>query len=227
MRRGYKKRGRRKKARATVKHSRKVRVKRPVAKVSSRRHKLPATALMSRDLCAKHDPSGAWMILEVNDDGENLYDRYELLESELIRIFGEEVQFFIPAYIEKIKDKIVGVDLIGGYLFVEKKHESESAIAVMTSPYIKGRMAEGGRSGFITGANINEYKKKMLDYIKNMAPKKGSLVIPKVGTFKNLEGKVVSVARDRKSATVMFKRSSRVVTAPVSVINMDPVSGAK
>jgi len=161
------------------------------------------------------------MILEINDDGESLYERYELLESELIRVFGEETPFFIPSYIEKVKDKVVGIDLIGGYLFVEKTPSSETAVSGMVSPYIKGRMPEGSR--VTTGANINEYKRKLLDSIKNMAPKKGAIVVPKVGTFKSLEGKVISVARDRKSAKVLFKKSSRIVQAPVSVINMDPV----
>jgi transcription antitermination factor NusG len=162
------------------------------------------------------------MILEVNDDGECLYERYELLESELIRMFGEETAFFIPSYIEKVKDKVIGIDLIGGYLFVERTADSESAIATVSSPYIKGRMPDGSRSGVTTGAHINAYKKKLLDCIKGLAPKKGSVIVPKVGTFKSLEGKVVSVSRDRKSARVIFKKSSRIVQAPVSVLNMEP-----
>jgi transcription antitermination factor NusG len=162
------------------------------------------------------------MILEVNDDGESLYERYEFLESELIRVFGEETQFFIPAYIEKVKDKVIGIDLIGGYLFVEKTVSSDSAVAGMSSPYIKGRMSEGAKSCTMTGASINNYKRKLLESIKNLAPKKGAVVVPKVGTFKSLEGKVISVARDRKSARVLFKKSSRIVQAPVSVLNMEP-----
>jgi len=177
---------------------------------------------MSRDLHARHAADGAWMILEVNDDGESLHERYELLEAEVIRVFGELVGFFIPAYIERIKDKVVGIDLIGGYLFVERTPESETAAAVMSSPYFKGRMPDGGRSGGTTGRDINAYKRKLLDSIKGLAPRKGATVVPKVGTFKSMEGKVVSVAKDRMSATVLFKKASRIVQAPVSVLNMEP-----
>jgi transcription antitermination factor NusG len=163
------------------------------------------------------------MILEVNDDdGGNLFERYELFESEIISVFGENTPFFIPAYIEKVKDKVVGMDLIGGYIFVERTATSEGAVETMTSPYLKGKMHEGARQGTITGAVINMYKRRLLDSIRGLAPKKGDVVVPRVGTFKNVEGKVVSVARDRKSATIIFKKSSRIVQAPVSVLNMDP-----
>lgn len=222
MRKGFKAKAKVKKVtrKKAVKSTRRCLNKKPPVR-SSRRNRLPDTAVASRDLSAKYPPLGVWMILEVNDDGETLYERYELLESEIISIFGDDTSFFIPAYIEKVKDKIVGMDLIGGYIFVEKTSTSEGAIEMMTSPYIKGRMLEGARQGNITGEVINSYKKKLLESIKNLAPKKGDKVVPRVGTFKNVDGKVVSVSRDRKSATVVFKKSSRTVQAPVSVLNMD------
>lgn len=222
MRRGSKRKAGK---RHSKKHQARKNVRSPAK--TGRRNKLPQTAVVSRDLSAKYDPAGVWMILEVNDDGESLYERYELLESEIIRVFGDDTSFFIPAYIEKVKDKTIGIDLIGGYLFVEKNATSEGALATVSSPYIKGRMPEGARSGVTTGANVNSYKKKLTDIIKGLAPKKGAVVVPKVGTFKNLEGKVMSVARDRKSAVVMFKKASRVVQAPVSVLNMDPAGDAR
>jgi len=185
-------------------------------------HRLSQTALMSRDLNAKYPAASQWMILEVNDDGESLFERYELIEAELLEIFGNETPFFIPSYIEKIKDKVVGLDLIGGYVFVQKNESSESVAASMTSRNLKGIMVERGRSASVTGADINNYKKRLQQSIQDLAPKKGSLVVPKVGTFKNIEGRVVSVSRDKKSATVVFSKSSRTVQAPVSVLNMEP-----
>lgn len=193
----------------------------------SRRNRLPRTAEESRDLSVKHPPKSVWMIIEINDDGENLFDRYEIIEAEIISVFGETTAFFIPSYIEKVKDKVIGIDLIGGYVFVERTESSEGIVVSMSSPYLKGRMKETSRSATITGASINEYKKRLLQSIKDLAPKKGSLVVPRVGTFKNVEGKVVSVARDRRSATVVFRKSSRIVQAPVSVLNLEPSRGSQ
>jgi len=226
MRRGSKRGVKSPKARKVAKKVDKKKVGKQKSK-PIRRNKTPETALLSRDLLARYPVQSAWMILEVNDDGESLYERYGAIESEILVTFGDFTNFFIPAYIEKVKDKIVGMDLMGGYVFVEKTPESEQAVASMTSAYFKGRMPECSRTGVITGTHINQYKRKLLDCIRKLVPKKGTMVTPKVGTFKNVEGKVMSIARDRKSVTVLFKKSSRIVRAPVSVLNLDIAGDVK
>jgi transcription antitermination factor NusG len=91
----------------------------------------------------------------------------------------------------------------------------------MQSPYIKGEIRSRQKSGEMLGSKINDFKKQLLNRIREMAPKRGDVVIPKVGTFKNLEGKVTSVSRNRKTANVIFRTPSRIVEAPISVLNMD------
>jgi cell wall-associated NlpC family hydrolase len=83
----------------------------------SRVRKVPENIIASRDLTKKFKPNERWMILELHDQEADLHVIYDTLECELVRIFGEVTPFFIPAYVERIKDKTVGVDLIGGYVF--------------------------------------------------------------------------------------------------------------
>jgi len=181
---------------------------------------VPANVAASRDLSSKHRRDGVWMIVELHDQESDTHTMYDLLECEIVRIFGDRTGFFIPAYVERVKDKCVGIDLIAGYVFIEKTEESESMLAKMQSPYLRGEI-RGNRPDTVTGGEINKFKRQIVSSIKDLAPKRGDIIVPKVGTFKNLEGKVKSVARDRRTASVVFKRSSRTVQAPISVLNME------
>jgi len=187
----------------------------------SRSRQVPENVIISRDLASRYKADTSWMIIELHDQDSEMHVVYDALECELLRIFGYGVDFFIPAYVEKVKDKMVGIDLIGGYVFVERTEESESLAVRMQSTYLKGEIRGRNRADKVTGARINDFKKQIVAMIKSLAPKKGDMVIPKVGTFKSMEGKVTSVARDRKTASVVFKRSSRIVQAPISVLNME------
>lgn len=186
----------------------------------SRSKSVPANVAASRDLTSKHKRNDVWMIVELHDQETDTHVMYDLLECEIVRIFGDQVGFFIPSYVEKVKDKSIGMDLIAGYVFIEKTEESESILAKMQSPYLKGEI-RGNRPDTVTGNVINNFKRQIVSMIKSLAPKRGDVVIPKIGTFKNLEGKVKSVARDRRTASVVFKCSSRTVQAPISVLNME------
>ena len=46
-------------------------------------------------------------------------------------------------------------------------------------------------------------------------------VVPKEGVFKDLDGTVISVDKEKKVLMVRFETSSRVVVAPVPFINVD------
>ena len=187
----------------------------------SRSKQLPDNVIASRDLSVRYKVDTCWMIVELHDQDSEMHIVYDVLECELLRVFGDKVGFFIPAYVERVKDKMIGIDLIGGYVFVEKTDESESILAKMQSAYFKGEIRSRNRTETVTGARINAFKKQMVTVIKSLAPKRGDMVIPKVGTFKSMEGKVSSVSRDRKTASVIFKKASRIVQAPISVLNMD------
>lgn len=198
-----------------------VRRKRGRPKGSKTRAKaVPANVAASRDLSIKHRADGVWMIVELHDQEVEMHTMYDILECEIVRIFGDRVGFFIPAYVERVRDKTVGIDLIAGYVFIERTDESVSMLARMQSPYLKGEIRRN-RQDVVTGRAINKFKRQIVSTIKELAPKRGDMVVPKVGTFKNLEGKVKSVARDRRTASVVFKRSSRTVQAPISVLNME------
>jgi transcription antitermination factor NusG len=76
----------------------------------------------------------------------------------------------------------------------------------------------------VSGVRINEYKTKMQERVKTLIPVVGQRVIPRVGVFKNLEGTVLSVDKKKLIAIVVFEKASRVVEAPLNVVNLSILS---
>ena len=91
----------------------------------------------------------------------------------------------------------------------------------MISKYKKNELVGCSYNERIIGSTINRYKEELIQKIKNLAPKKGDTIVPKIGTFKSLKGKVLSISRDRMTVTAVFEMSSRIVEAPVSVLNIE------
>ena len=238
MRRGYKKRGRprikpvlkKKRGRPTLHRNKRkyvyktkhqYRRKKCVTK-KQREIKRPISeaTIRSRDLKYFYSGEGGWLILELYDDVD-LGGLYNNIENDILNIFGDSSDYFIPVYSEKVREKCVCINLFDGYVFVKESDNTEDALSKMKSEYIKGALSGPGGIIKVENESINSFKKKLEHKIKGMVPTKGQRVIPRVGTFKNMEGKVISVNKAKLIARVLFEKSSRVVEAPISVVNLD------
>lgn len=240
MRRGYKKRGRprikpllkkkrgrpplhRNKRKYVYKTKHTYRRKKCVPKKQREtKRQLSESIIRSRDLNHYYSEAGDWLILELYDDVD-LGGLFNNIENDILNIFGEATDYFIPVYSEKVREKCVCINLFDGYVFVKESDTTEDSLSKMKSEYIKGTLS--GPKGLlkVKNENINSFKKKLEHKIKGMVPTKGQRVIPRVGTFKNMEGKVISVNKTKLIARVLFEKSSRVVEAPISVVNLDIV----
>ncbi len=160
-------------------------------------------------------------------DNCNLLESYKLIQGELEDIFGEDVVYFFPLYIDKIGKKDVGVPLFecyeGGYIFV--KYTSTMNVGKFDkTDHLDSILHTGSNDKYVTNRDINRFKTSLKKEIENKIPKKGDWIIPKEGTFKSLEGKVISVRASDKTAVVEFSKKTRVVKARLTVINFDIIN---
>jgi len=168
--------------------------------------------------------SNKWLVVLLSEE-TSIGDHYNLIEYEIKDIFGQKVDFFIPFYRDKVGDKNICIVLFEGYIFVQEPKEgfSEIDFSKVKTSHVRSPLCSNGTFNYVNNNHINGFKKELRKKIKGMIPNLGQTVIPKEGVFKDLEGKVISIDKKKMILTVRFETSSRVVEAPVSIINVDYV----
>jgi len=225
------------KKRTVKKVQKKKVVKKPTKKVAPKKRTYKKSApkkaavrkakIQPARLCASKDieyiyknRKDQWYIIEMYEDC-SFEENYELLESHILTTLGQDTEYFIPIFSKKIREKIASVVLFEGYFFVMCTDETRENIYSLKSDMVKGPITVKKNFKYVANKDINKFKKELQKKIKNMIPRKGQTVIPKVGVFKNLEGIVKSIDKNKLIAMVVFERSSRVVEAPINVINLE------
>lgn len=163
-----------------------------------------------------------WLIVQLNET-VMLEDSHHQVENSIIQAFGSETPYYIPVYWEKIQDKEVAYVLCDGYVFITETQAVLDSIQKLRNEFMAGPLKFCGRYQTVTTKEVNKFKTDIRNKIHAMLPLKGDKVRPKVGAFKNLEGKVVSVDSQNLTAMVRFIKSSRVVEAPQYVLNLEKV----
>ena len=166
-----------------------------------------------------------WLTIILMDNC-NLLESYKLIQNELEDMFGEDVVYFLPIYIDKIGKKDVGVPLFkcyeGGYIFVKYTSNIEEGKFKKTD-HMDSILYTGSNDKFVTNRDINKFKKQLNKELVNSIPEPGQYVRAKEGVFKNLEGKVISVILKDKTAYVKFSKKTRVVESHIPVINLEVI----
>lgn len=178
----------------------------------------------SRDLNHLYKNTDAkWLIIELNEDVE-LEENHEKIEVRIKEICGPDIEYFIPIYSEQVNGKSVCVVLFKGYFFIRSVENLEKTSVSLHDEQIKGPLLYNSCCQYVGSGDINKFKVKLNRLVNDMIPHKGQAVIPRVGVFKNLEGVVLSVDKRKLIARVIFKRASRVVEAPINIINLQVVT---
>jgi transcription antitermination factor NusG len=166
--------------------------------------------------------SNKWLVISLSEETE-IEENYAIIEYEILNVFGKDTNYFIPVYKEKLGSKEICLVLFDGYVFVQEPKEGFNDIDFnrIRAVHVKSPLAHGGSFTFVKNKDINNFKRELKKKIKGMVPKVGQVVIPKEGVFKDLEGTVIGIDKDRKVLIVRFETSSRVVEAPVPFINVD------
>jgi transcription antitermination factor NusG len=161
-----------------------------------------------------------WITILLNETCE-LLQSYKIVEKELEEIFGEDVIYFLPLYIEK-NDSNAIFQLFEGYIFV-KCTVTACENSFKKTDHLDRILYKGSNPSFVTNRDINKFKTKLkLELVKRL-PRKGSMILAKEGPFKNQEGRVISVNRKKKTAVIEFHKRTRIVTARLSVINFESI----
>lgn len=167
------------------------------------------------------DPRSRWVVFEFTED-LSLERSCDNVENFVMETFGRDVLYFIPIYRERLQDKFITFVLFDGYIFIRESKEVLSGVSRLNqNEYIKGPLREKGGYRTVGGREIIGIRRELMRAIYRQFPKKKDTVIPKVGMFSNLEGEVISVDKPNLTVLVQFKLKTRIVEAPISVINLE------
>lgn len=169
------------------------------------------------DLSHKYKGPGNWLIIRIRE-GCELSENYKSIENDLQNVLEDNTEYFIPAYVEKVEDQFIPIVLFEGYVFAKC---SDCICDLSNVSSLDGPLIINHSIQYAKNRDINNFKDQLNSQIQRMIPKKGQLIVPKIGTFKNLEGTVISVNRKRRTAKAIFNMASRVVSAYINVINLE------
>ena len=169
-----------------------------------------------------------WVILELHENCQ--MDRCaDALASEIKNAFGDKVDYFIPVHVECINGKRLVTTLFEGYVFVDvsKCKNVSKCIESAKGSYIAGPIVNRGAYTSVTKEEIDRYRERLQSSLYTWVPRLKDLVVPKMGVFRNLVGRVVDVDLDNKTATIVFSTRSREVTTNIKLLNLLPKAEAE
>lgn len=154
-----------------------------------------------------------WLILELSDIIEDI--GYQEIESTIINLFGDSVDYFIPIHHERIGSYVSTSVLIEGYVFVRDCVEVRQNLNNLQETKIfSGALFFSGKYQTVDSGVISSLRKKL----KNSLKRKfivGMEVLVLGGVFKNLKGEVISIEENGKRIMIRIKRLTREIIAPI------------
>lgn len=156
-------------------------------------------------------------------DGCDICSDYKLLQYEIESVFGSDAEYFLPAYIEQLGKKIIGILLFDGYVFVKKTQDVNEASFSTRLGLLEGILKETQHQKPVTSRDINSFKTKLRRELKKRMPKKGDRVNVLEGTFKNMTGTVMSIPKEGNVVNIEFRKKTRIVEAAISTVNFEIV----
>lgn len=161
-----------------------------------------------------------WTIVELSEE-THLDEHHESIIRFVLESIGKDTEFFLPIYCEKVRDKSVSVVLFDGYIFIKSTPTVDAKIDRLKNDHLRGPLTVNKLRQYVTSEEINRYKVALQRKVSDKIPRKGQLVVPRIGTFQNLQGKVLSVDRKKLVARVLFRRATRVVETYISIVNLE------
>lgn len=172
------------------------------------------------DIRTLYKCASQWTIVELSEE-THLEEHHESITRFVVDLLGKDSEFFLPIYCEKVREKSVAVVLFDGYIFVKSTPITDDKINRLKNDHLRGPLTVNKIRQYVSSEEINRYKMALQKKVSDKIPRKGQLVTPRIGTFQNLQGKVLSVDRRKLIARVLFRRATRVVETYISVINLE------
>lgn len=158
-------------------------------------------------------PPPKWVVVQLTSLGER-EKNIDIIVRSARRILGD-VEVFIPATIQKMRDESHTMVYMDGYVFV-RFIEGVSYLKLQETAYFKAVLCTPGSGGKKTYCLIDDFVlDKMRDGVKNLETQGGSFspgedVKVIKGTLKNLRGKVI-VFYDNKVQVHVSLQSKPVI----------------
>lgn len=193
-------------------------------KDNSYREKIKLLKKEIKNTNRKVKDSSKWYIIQLDEDID-LEKNIRNIESALKDIFCDNVRYFIPCYKEIIDNEIIIFSLFDGYIFIENKDIIiYNDIIYLGDNNVYGKIVrKNNKIAEVSGEDINKIKKDLWETFCKGFPKKGQIIVPKVGVFGGLQGEVVTVVEKDFVAIVKFTYSSIQLEVPVSFLNIKTI----
>jgi len=154
-----------------------------------------------------------WLILELSDVIEDV--NYHEIESTLLNILGDKVDYFIPIHHEKMGSYVSTSILIEGYVFVKDSLEVRQNLNnIRDNRIFLGALFLSGKYQTVNSDIINRLKRKLKNSLKRKFVV-GMKIRVLEGVFKNLKGEVISIEDNGKKVMIRIKRLTREIIAPI------------
>jgi len=162
-----------------------------------------------------------WIIIALSEVGDRA--GYEEIENAIVCIFGEDSDYFIPIYHEKMGSYTSTSILFEGYVFVKDSfYIRENIPYVREHRIFSGALENRRKIQTVDSKTIGRLRRKLKNSTKKKI-KPGSMVRVTGGIFENLVGEVVSMEDGGKKVMVKIKRLSREMIAPIPSTSMREV----
>ena len=154
-----------------------------------------------------------WLIIELSEQSDGC--TYSEIVTNIHNLFGEDVEFFIPTYQEKMGSYTSSCTLFDGYVFIKDTEDIRSSLLDLHDYRMFSKVLEShGHAHTINSNDIGIMKRKLKKSIKRKISI-GSKVKILEGIFSNLPGEVVGIDDGGKKIMVRIKTLSREMIAPL------------
>lgn len=161
-----------------------------------------------------------WLILEINDCIEEI--NYHEIESTLLNILGNNIDYFIPIHHERMGSYISTSVLIEGYIFVrDSPIVRQNLNNIQETRIFLGALFLSGKYQTVSSDVIGSLKRKLKHSLKRKFSV-GMRVKVLEGIFKNLVGEIISVEDNGKKVMIKIKRITREIIAPIPSTLLEP-----
>jgi transcription antitermination factor NusG len=164
---------------------------------------------------------GKWFIIEISEQGEGA--SYSELASNIKDLFGEDADFFIPTYQEKMGSYLSAYSLFDGYVFVRDGDKIRERLVNLRDFKVFAKVLEcRGHYEMLGSHEIGSLKRKLAKASRKKLCVGSSVKILE-GMFSKMTGEVVEINKEGKVAMVRIKTLSREWLAPIPVTSIEEI----
>lgn len=163
-----------------------------------------------------------WIIIELSELGESA--SHLELQNALTEMLGDDIEFFIPTYYERVGSYVSQNTIIEGYVFVMDGRDTRVKLANLHEyRYFRCVLGSGNKVHTVGSRVVGNIKRKLK---KSLSKKLNIGVKVRIldGTFSGLEGEVIGLEDNGRRIIVHIHRPSRDMIVPVPSTSIEEIN---